>query len=49
MEFLHNMHCVFVFLRIIGVISTLIYFHWYLKKSNTSVININPDTETVIY
>ena len=37
------------FLIIIGISSAFIYFHWYLKKSNIGVININPCTETVIY
>ena len=37
------------FLIIIGIGSEFIYFHWYLKKSNTDVIIINPGTETVIY
>ena len=40
---------VIAFLIIISISSTFIYFHWYLKKSNTGVININPDTKTVIY
>ena len=35
-------------LMIIVISSAFIYFHWYLKKSNTG-ININPDTEAVIY
>ena len=39
---------VIAFLIIIGITSAFIYFHWYLKKSNTGVININPGTETVI-
>ena len=38
-----------LFLIIIGISSAFIYFHWYLKKSSTGVININPGTETVIY
>ena len=33
----------------ISISSIFIYFHWYLKKSNTRVTNINPRTETVIY
>ena len=37
------------FLIIIGIRSAFIYFHWYLKKSNTNVVNINPGTETIIY
>ena len=36
------------FLIIIGISRAFIYFHWYLKKSNTDVININPSTVTVI-
>ena len=40
---------VIAFLIISGIISVFIYFHWYLKKSNTGVGNINPGTETVIY
>ena len=40
---------VIAFLIIIGISSAFIYFHWYLKKSSTGVININPGTETVIY
>ena len=36
------------FLIIIGISGAFIYFHWYLKKSNTDVININHGTETVI-
>ena len=38
-----------LFLIINGISSAFIYFHWYLKKSSTGVININPGTETVIY
>ena len=33
----------------ISISSVFIYFYWYVKKSNTDVVNINPDTETVIY
>ena len=33
---------------IIGISSGFIYFHWYLKNSNTGVININPGNETII-
>ena len=40
---------VIAFLMMIGISSAFIYFYWYLKKSNTFVININPGTETVIY
>ena len=35
-------------LIIIDISGVFIYFHWYLKKSNTGVIDINPGTETVI-
>ena len=40
---------VIAFLMMIGISSAFVYFYWYLKKSNTVVININPGTETVIY
>ena len=40
---------VIFFILSISISSIFIYFHWYLKKSNTSVTNINPSTETVIY
>ena len=33
----------------ISISSVFSYFYWYVKKSNTDVVNINPDTETVIY
>ena len=36
------------FLRIIGINSVFIYFHWYLK-SDVNITNTNPGTETVIY
>ena len=36
------------FLITIGISSVFIYFHWYLKESNTGVVNINPDTDKVI-
>ena len=36
------------FLIIIGISSTFIYFHWYLK-SDTNITNTNCGTETVIY
>ena len=32
------------FLIIIGIRGAFIYFHWYLKKSNNGIININPST-----
>ena len=38
---------VIAFLTIIGISSAFIHFRWYLKNSNTGVININPVTETV--
>ena len=40
---------VIAFLIIIGINGVFIYFHWYLKKSNTNITNINPGTETIIY
>ena len=40
---------VIAFLIIIAISSAFIYFHLYLNKGNTGVININPGTETVIY
>ena len=40
---------VMFFILSISVSSIFVYFHWYLKKINTSVTNINPSTETVIY
>ena len=40
---------VIVFLIIMGISCMFIYFHWHLKKSNISVVNINPSPETVIY
>ena len=30
------------FVIVIGISSAFVYFHWYLKSSNTGVININP-------
>ena len=36
------------FLIMIGISSAFVYFHWYLKNSNTNVLNINPGTETII-
>ena len=36
-------------LIIICISSVFVCFHWYLTKSSTGVININPDTETIIY
>ena len=40
---------VIFFIISISISSIFIYFHWYLRKSNTGVTNINPSTETVIY
>ena len=40
---------VIFFIISISISSLFIYFHWYLKKINTGVVNINPGTETVIY
>ena len=40
---------VIVLLIIIGISCIFIYFNWHLKKSNISVVNINPSPETVIY
>ena len=31
---------------IIGISSAFIYFHWYLKKDNAIITNINSNTET---
>ena len=36
-------------LIIISISSTFIYSHWYLKDSNTSITNINPGIQTIIY
>ena len=38
---------VIAFLIIIVISSAFIYFHWYLKKSNTGVVDIDPSTETI--
>ena len=48
---LYNTHSVtfHCFLIIIGINSAFIYFYWYVKKSNTGVLNINAGTETAIY
>ena len=40
---------VIAFSIIIGISSAFIYFHWYLKKDNAIITNINSNTETVIY
>ena len=40
---------VIAFLIIIGISNAFIYFHWFLKKSNTNITNINHYTETIIY
>ena len=37
------------FLIITGISIAYFYSHWYLKRSNTDVINIGANTETVIY
>ena len=40
----------FIFFMIdVSISCTFIYFYWYLKKDNTSITNINANTETVIY
>ena len=48
---LYNIHLLFViaFLIIIGISSEFSNFHWYLKKNNTIITNINSNIETVIY
>ena len=40
---------IIAFLIIIGISSAYFCFHWYLKKDNTVITNINLGTETVIY
>ena len=40
---------VIFFIISISISNVFIHFHWYLKKTNTGVVNINPSTETVIY
>ena len=40
---------VIAFSIIIGISNAFIYFHWYLKTTNTGVTNINPGTEIVTY
>ena len=40
---------VIAFLIIIGISNAFIHFHWFLKKSNTNITNINHYTETIIY
>ena len=37
--------CIINIVLLVIFLSDVIYFHWYLKKSNT---NINPSTETAI-
>ena len=39
---------VMFFIISIGISCALAYFHWYLKKSNTNITNINASNETVI-
>ena len=38
---------VIAFLIMISISSEFVYFHWYLKNSNTNVLNINPGTEAL--
>ena len=48
----YNYVVLFDILLVISAIirSKIIYFHWYLKRSNTNTkANINANTETVIY
>ena len=40
---------VIFFITSIGISWAFVHFYWYLKKDNTSVTNINVNTETVIY
>ena len=40
---------VIFFIISISISNIFIYFYWYLEKSNTDVININPSAETLIY
>ena len=40
---------VIAFLIIIGISSAYFYFHWYLKRTDINITNINPKTETLIY
>ena len=40
---------VIFFIISIGISCAFVYFYWYLKKSDTDVININANTEAVIY
>ena len=37
------------FIISVGINCALVHFHWYLKKSNTNITNINASNETVIY
>ena len=37
---------VIAFSIIIGISSAFIYFHWYFKKDNAIITNINSNTET---
>ena len=37
------------FLMIIGISSEYFYFHWYLKRTDINIININSKTKTLIY
>ena len=40
---------VIFFITNAGISCAFAYFYWCLKKSNTDVVNINANTETVIY
>ena len=40
---------VIFFIIDISISGVFNYFHWYLKKSNTNITNINPSAETIIY
>ena len=40
---------VIFFIISVSISSVFIHFHWYLKKTNIGITNINPSTETVIY
>ena len=37
------------FLMIIGISNAYFYFHWYLKRTDINITNINANIETVIY
>ena len=40
---------VIFFIISISISSVFIYFDWYLKKSNTGIINVSPSTEITVY